>query len=78
MKYLDLPALSRCEETWLAEAFVGVADHTLTGTLSAAVTGRINSFLDHVDVGDYIVEGDLEAYSCESGGWHMSITASVT
>jgi hypothetical protein len=26
---------------------------------------RLNSFLDHVDVGEYIVEGDLEAYSCE-------------
>jgi hypothetical protein len=28
-------------------------------------TNRLNSFLDHVDVGEYIVEGDLEAYSCE-------------
>lgn len=26
---------------------------------------RINSFLDSVDVGDLIVKGDLEAYSCE-------------
>jgi len=32
----------------------------------AAVLNRLNSFLDHVDVGEYIVEGDLEAYSCES------------
>ena len=29
---------------------------------------RINSFLDSVDVGDLIVKGDLEAYSCEAGG----------
>lgn len=33
--------------------------------LCAAVLNRLNSFLDHVDVGEYIVEGDLEAYSCE-------------
>ena len=25
---------------------------------------RINGFLDHVDVGDYVVHGNLEAYSC--------------
>ena len=26
---------------------------------------RLNSFLDNVDVGDVIMRGDLEAYSCE-------------
>lgn len=26
---------------------------------------RLNSFLDHVDVGEYVVCGDLEAYSCK-------------
>jgi hypothetical protein len=26
---------------------------------------RITSFLDHVDVGDTVIEGDLECYSCE-------------
>jgi hypothetical protein len=25
----------------------------------------INTFLDNVDVGDYIVTGELEAYSCK-------------
>ena len=30
-----------------------------------SLLNRLNSFLDHVDVGEYIVEGDLEAYSCE-------------
>lgn len=25
---------------------------------------RINTFLDNVDVGEYYVHGDLEAYSC--------------
>ena len=32
----------------------------------------INTFLDSVDVGDYIVTGELEAYSCEAmerKGW---------
>jgi hypothetical protein len=27
---------------------------------------RLNSFLENVDVGDYYVHGDLEAYSCAS------------
>lgn len=26
---------------------------------------RLNSFLDNVDVGDLIVRGDLEAFSCK-------------
>jgi hypothetical protein len=26
---------------------------------------RINTFIENVDVGDYIVHGDLEAYSCK-------------
>lgn len=30
-----------------------------------SVPRRLNSFLDSVDVGDLIVKGDLEAYSCE-------------
>lgn len=33
--------------------------------LDLATLSRINSFLDSVDVGDLIVKGDLEAYSCE-------------
>ena len=33
--------------------------------LDFATISRINSFLDSVDVGDLIVKGDLEAYSCE-------------
>ena len=28
---------------------------------------RIDAFLDSVDMGDYIVTGELEAYSCEGG-----------
>ena len=27
---------------------------------------RLNTFLDHLDVGDYVVDGDLETYSCKS------------
>ena len=25
---------------------------------------RLSAFLDNVDVGDYVVQGDIEAYSC--------------
>lgn len=36
---------------------------------------RINTFLDNVDVGEYYVHGDLEAYSCKATvaatvNWH--------
>ena len=32
----------------------------------SALCCRIDTFLDNVDVGEYYVHGDLEAYSCES------------
>eukprot|EP00243_Klebsormidium_subtile_P012106 TRINITY_DN721_c0_g1_i2.p1 TRINITY_DN721_c0_g1~~TRINITY_DN721_c0_g1_i2.p1 ORF type:complete len:231 (+),score=41.28 TRINITY_DN721_c0_g1_i2:277-969(+) len=36
--------------------------------LTAASFARLNSFLGHVNLGDYIIEGDLEAYSCKLAG----------
>ena len=35
------------------------------GLRNAPSVRRLNGFLSHVDVGDYVVHGDLEAYSCE-------------
>ncbi|KAF8061370.1 mannose-1-phosphate guanylyltransferase 2 [Scenedesmus sp. PABB004] len=37
----------------------------------------LNSFLDHVDVGDYIVYGDLEAYSCKLAGLDKKLSRSL-
>ena len=36
------------------------------GLTRAVHTCSINAFLDNVDVGEYSVHGDLEAYSCEA------------
>lgn len=38
---------------------------------------RLNSFLDHVDVGEYVVEGDLEAYSCKLAGLDKKLSKSL-
>ncbi|KAL6763070.1 Maf1 regulator-domain-containing protein [Haematococcus lacustris] len=38
---------------------------------------RITSFLDHVDVGDYVVEGKLEAYSCKLAGLDKKLSKSL-
>jgi hypothetical protein len=40
--------------------------------LCCCCSNRLNSFLDHVDVGEYVVEGDLEAYSCKKQVLHSS------
>lgn len=36
--------------------------------LDLATLSRIDTFLDNVDVGEYYVHGDLEAYSCKLAG----------
>ena len=36
----------------------------LRGSITQVNICRINTFLDNVDVGEYYVHGDLEAYSC--------------
>lgn len=38
---------------------------------------RINSFLDNVDTGDYVVYGDLEAYSCKLAGLDKKLSKSL-
>jgi hypothetical protein len=38
---------------------------------------RLNGFLSHVDVGDYVVHGDLEAYSCKLAGLDKKLSRSL-
>eukprot|EP00798_Chlamydomonas_sp_ICE-L_P012159 gene12159-15271_t len=38
---------------------------------------RLNSFLEHVDVGDYLVLGNLEAYSCKLAGLDKKLSKSL-
>ncbi|KAK9817853.1 hypothetical protein WJX72_003161 [[Myrmecia] bisecta] len=45
--------------------------------LDFAPLARINAFLDNVDVGDYIVHGDLEAYSCKLAGLDKKLSRSL-
>ena len=83
MKYIDIATLARCGSAAAGSArreggalvpairIAPTAPHVPSAP-GAPPTRRINSFLDNVDVGDLIVRGDLEAYSCEcpsSSGW---------
>uniref|UniRef100_A0A383VQV6 Repressor of RNA polymerase III transcription n=1 Tax=Tetradesmus obliquus TaxID=3088 RepID=A0A383VQV6_TETOB len=45
--------------------------------LDLSPLARINSFLDHVDVGEYVVYGDLEAYSCKLAGLDKKLSRSL-
>lgn len=45
--------------------------------IDIATLARINSFLDNVDVGDLIVRGDLEAYSCKLAGLDKKLSRSL-
>ncbi|PRW56030.1 Repressor of RNA polymerase III transcription MAF1 [Chlorella sorokiniana] len=45
--------------------------------LDIAPLARLNSFLDSVDVGDLIVKGDLEAYSCKLAGLDKKLSRSL-
>eukprot|EP00775_Hariotina_reticulata_P010161 gene10161-10320_t len=45
--------------------------------LDLSPLARINSFLDNVDVGDYVVQGDLEAYSCKLAGFDKKLSRSL-
>lgn len=38
---------------------------------------RLNGFLDHVDAGEYVVYGDLEAYSCKLAGLDKKLSRSL-
>lgn len=45
--------------------------------LDISPLARINAFLDGVDVGDLIVKGDLEAYSCKLAGLDKKLSRSL-
>mmetsp|Transcript_11354 Transcript_11354/g.34118 ORF Transcript_11354/g.34118 Transcript_11354/m.34118 type:complete len:231 (-) Transcript_11354:966-1658(-) len=45
--------------------------------LDSTSLSRINGFLDHVDVGDYVVHGNLEAYSCKLAGLDKKLSRSL-
>lgn len=45
--------------------------------LDLSPLARLNSFLDHVDVGEYVVYGDLEAYSCKLAGLDKKLSKSL-
>jgi hypothetical protein len=45
--------------------------------LDLSPLARLNSFLDHVDVGEYVVNGDLEAYSCKLAGLDKKLSKSL-
>lgn len=45
--------------------------------LDLAPLNRLGSFLDHVDVGDYVVYGNLEAYSCKLAGLDKKLSRSL-
>ena len=59
MKYIDEAGLTRCPGP--------LPDVCICRLQSALHLGycRLRTFLDHLDVGGYIVDGDLELYSCE-------------
>lgn len=45
--------------------------------LDLAPLTRINNFLDHVDAGEYVVYGHLEAYSCKLAGLDKKLSKSL-
>lgn len=45
--------------------------------LDSQALARLNGFLSHVDVGDYVVHGDLEAYSCKLAGLDKKLSRSL-
>lgn len=74
MKYLDLPTITRCVGRGGEPGGAGCRhvlwtwQPPLPPACPAARCRRINSFLDSVDVGELIVQGTLEAYSCALAG----------
>lgn len=78
MKFLDLPTLARCDRgaSQPAERDGGVRASLTAGPVTPE--SRLNSFLDSVDVGDLIVRGDLEAYSCARGAGEQAGAGAAT
>ncbi len=64
MKFLDLSPLAR--QALVPRSIDALGPSTDLADLRSGPPLRINTFLDHVDVGEYVVYGDLEAYSCET------------
>jgi hypothetical protein len=61
MKFLDITPLARCP---LLFPPTRAPQHLATSSHTCSVSPRLDTFLNSVDVGDYIVHGNLEAYSC--------------
>uniref|UniRef100_A0A7S1SVR9 Repressor of RNA polymerase III transcription n=1 Tax=Tetraselmis chuii TaxID=63592 RepID=A0A7S1SVR9_9CHLO len=45
--------------------------------LEFAPLSRIGNFLDHVDLGEYVVSGQLEVYSCKLAGFDKKLSRSL-
>lgn len=45
--------------------------------LDLAPLARLKTFLNNVDVGDYVVQGELEAYSCKLAGLDKKLSKSL-
>jgi len=45
--------------------------------LDFAPLSRISNFLDHVDLGEYVVDGQLEVYSCKLAGFDKKLSRSL-
>lgn len=45
--------------------------------LDSSSLSRINGFLGHVDLGDYVVHGNVEAYSCKLAGLDKKLSRSL-
>lgn len=45
--------------------------------LEVSSLNRIKTFLDHLDVGDYMVSGELEAYSCKLAGLDKKLSKNL-
>ena len=66
MKFIDFPALARYARNDHAELPSASGISMIVLVLMCVGFCRLNAFLDNVDMGEYQVHGDIEAYSCES------------
>jgi hypothetical protein len=45
--------------------------------LEQATLSRLNSFLDHIDVGELFIRGEIEAFSCKLAGLDKKLSQSL-
>jgi len=45
--------------------------------LEDVALSKINAFLGHVNVGDYVIQGQLDAYSCKLAGIDKKLSKSL-